>query len=255
MKKLLRTVYLVGCLMSVVLFSYAMNDGKTIVPADSPKIGNPLWEDFLYTHQHNPSGVFQSGEFMSGSSTSSSSSNEKDTEEEETQGSDVFALRRSDSKKACAKGLIESHISNECLKDPVTLVDALQAMFNSANRKIGNISDDDVVEGFCDWFDVDIDQIKHNNGDTPLHYAAEQGYDWVCKILLAVGAKADVCNNEGLVSLHKASMKEHKSTCKILIQACGLSEARLLLSNSMLGSKISDTAQQALDEIEAGEWE
>nr|XP_026487633.1 ankyrin-3-like [Vanessa tameamea] len=54
---------------------------------------------------------------------------------------------------------------------------------------------------------------------TALHYAAEQGYGGIIKLILEAGGKIDVASGDGLTSLHIAVMRNHKDIVVQLLAA------------------------------------
>ena len=56
-------------------------------------------------------------------------------------------------------------------------------------------------------------------GWTPLHFAAQQGYSEVCKVLLENQAEKNPKNNKGWTPLHCAAQKGKLNVCKTLIEA------------------------------------
>lgn len=159
-----------------------------------------------------------------------------------------------DNNRGYAQGLIELHLNKkDCRKDPEKLVKGLQAIYQEAGGENRIFNDKDFVSDFYTWLAVlDVNNIRNKDDENPLHVAARKGEDWVCTILLGVGAKIDVVDAKGETPVHKAIMKKHKSACKVLLRAFqNLSDARSFLLKN--GLEESLTAQQALDEIEAGE--
>ena len=49
---------------------------------------------------------------------------------------------------------------------------------------------------------------KDNNGDTPLHWAAERG-EKIIRALVELGADANAKNNKGETPLHRAALEGH----------------------------------------------
>ena len=60
--------------------------------------------------------------------------------------------------------------------------------------------------------------IKNDNGNSPLHLAAQNGFTQIVTLLLESGADNDIKNNEDYNPLHLAVLKEHKETVKILLE-------------------------------------
>jgi len=60
---------------------------------------------------------------------------------------------------------------------------------------------------------------RDTHGAAPLHYAAVEGHDHVCKVLLEGGAWVDIEDDIGVRPLQLASESGHVSTVKVLIEA------------------------------------
>jgi ankyrin repeat protein len=58
---------------------------------------------------------------------------------------------------------------------------------------------------------------KDNDGNTPLHDAAFNGYNNVCAFMILKGAEVDAKNNDKATALHFAAFKGHADVVKLLI--------------------------------------
>ena len=65
---------------------------------------------------------------------------------------------------------------------------------------------------------VDINE-SGEYGDTPLHYAIDNGHSEVVNVLVAAGAEVNKTNNDGDTSLHEGSYYCHLEVVKALIRA------------------------------------
>ena len=60
--------------------------------------------------------------------------------------------------------------------------------------------------------------MKDENGLTPLHFAADRGYDLIVSILIQSGANTESCDNDGKTPLLYACYCEQNDVIKILIE-------------------------------------
>lgn len=60
--------------------------------------------------------------------------------------------------------------------------------------------------------------FKHRNGDTPLHYAANQGDIEACRVLLGAGADVNAKGQTGMTPLHWA-VRHEKDVADVLLEA------------------------------------
>lgn len=63
---------------------------------------------------------------------------------------------------------------------------------------------------------MDVNEIVYR-GETPLHWAANQGHVEVAKLLLAKGADKNAKNDDGATPLHMAAQKHHADIVKLLL--------------------------------------
>lgn len=79
----------------------------------------------------------------------------------------------------------------------------------------------DVVRFLLTTWDQSLLSVNARDihGAAPLHYAAIEGHDHVCKVLLEGGAWVNIEDDIGARPLHLAAENGHVSTIKVLIQA------------------------------------
>jgi ankyrin repeat protein len=57
---------------------------------------------------------------------------------------------------------------------------------------------------------------SHNNGATPLHYAAGRGSLEMVELLLASGGRADISDKAGWIPYRTANSKRHDQVARVL---------------------------------------
>ena len=60
-------------------------------------------------------------------------------------------------------------------------------------------------------------EVVNPQGHTPLHQAAWQGHDTVCKTLIRAGANPNAVNSDGNTPLHQAVCNGHDTVCRTLV--------------------------------------
>ena len=57
---------------------------------------------------------------------------------------------------------------------------------------------------------------RNNNGETPLHWAAQEGHTEIARALITAGAKVNLADNYGRTPLNLAALHGHTETVEIL---------------------------------------
>jgi hypothetical protein len=65
---------------------------------------------------------------------------------------------------------------------------------------------------------ANLEAVDKNNSATPLFYAAEKGYEQICKLLIQYGANIRTKSRHGFTPLMNAAVIHHGAVCSLLIK-------------------------------------
>jgi ankyrin repeat protein len=103
-----------------------------------------------------------------------------------------------------------------CLMGRVSIVNELRSPGAEIHANDGNALTTSIL-GKRKSRGADID-AKNNIGETPLHWASEEGHLPVVKALLSGGANLLAANNDGELPIHQAMREGHSAVSKCLLQ-------------------------------------